>query len=107
MINSTTDTGLIVKLTPLELAMGDNDRKDFHLKFEFDELYISPYGIAASPLQINAFDYSGVRPHRIMISQTAVLLRNLFLIKLKAISNPVMVLILDLCGFCRLAWQRL
>lgn len=67
MINSTTDTEIIVDLSPQELAIGGNDQKDFDLKFEPDELPISPYSIAASPLHISAFDHSSVNPHTIVI----------------------------------------
>jgi hypothetical protein len=68
-VNSTTDSGLIVKLLPTELsAVEENgDSNDFNLEFELEELRISPNGIAASPLHINAFDHTDVSPHTIVI----------------------------------------
>lgn len=66
-INSTTDTGLLVKLFPQELSVAGYDQRDFDLEFELEELHISPYGIAASPLHINAFDHTNVSPHTIAI----------------------------------------
>jgi hypothetical protein len=66
-VNSTIDSGLKVKLSPQELSLVEDDQKDFDLKFELEELHISPYGIAASPLHINAFDHTDVSPHTIVI----------------------------------------
>jgi hypothetical protein len=66
-VNSTTDSGLLVELFPQELSLAGNDKRDFDLEFELEELNISPYGIAASPLHINAFDHTDVSPHTIVI----------------------------------------
>jgi hypothetical protein len=69
-LNSTTDSELTVKLLPVELSAveeEDGDPNDFGLEFELEELHISPHGIAASPLHINAFDHTDVSLHTIVI----------------------------------------
>ena len=67
MVNSTTDGELTAKLLPKELSFIGNDQRDFNLNFELPELRISPYGIAASPLNVNALDHADVGPHTIVV----------------------------------------
>ena len=72
-INSTTNSGMTLELSSQEISGIKNAQRDFDLQFELGELHLSPYGIAASPLHINAFPYGDVGPHTIVISANSTI----------------------------------
>jgi hypothetical protein len=72
-INSTTNTGLMVKLSPDQVSDRRNGQTDFDLEFELEELPISPYGLAATHLHVNAFPYADVSPHTMTISANSTI----------------------------------
>ena len=72
-INSTTNTGLMVKLSPDQVSDRRNGQTDFDLEFELEDLPISPYGLAATHLHVNAFPYADVSPHTMTISANSTI----------------------------------
>src|SRR3712207_1657183 len=68
MVNSSSGSEIMVELSRQEISGDRNDQRDFDLQFEVEELRISPYSMAASPLHITAFPYTGVGTHTIVVS---------------------------------------